>query len=40
MWQHVWVNRPQAKNGMIEVLNKPGFGIKLDEKIVKKYRVN
>jgi len=40
MWQHVWVNRPQAKNGMIEVLKKPGFGIKLDEKIIRKYRVN
>ncbi len=40
MWQHVWVNRPQAKNGMIEVLKAPGFGIELDEKWVKKYRVN
>ena len=40
IWQHMWVNRPQAKNGMIKVLNLPGFGIELDEKMVKKYRVN
>ena len=40
IWQRMWVNRPQAKNGLIKVLNLPGFGIELDEKMVKKYRVN
>jgi D-arabinonate dehydratase len=40
IWQRMWVNRPQAKNGVIKVLNLPGFGIELDEKMVKKYRVN
>ncbi len=40
IWQHMWINRPQAKNGMIKVLNLPGFGIELDEKMVRKYRVN
>jgi D-galactarolactone cycloisomerase len=39
IWQRMWVNRPQAKNGSIKVLNLPGFGIELDEKMVKKYRV-
>ena len=39
MWQHVWTNRPQVKNGSMKVLNAPGFGIELDEKLLKKYRV-
>ncbi len=40
IWQRMWVNRPQARNGMIKVLNEPGFGIELDEKMVKRYRIN
>lgn len=40
IWQRMWVNRPQPKNGMIKVLDAPGFGIELDEKMVKRYRVN
>jgi L-alanine-DL-glutamate epimerase-like enolase superfamily enzyme len=40
IWQRMWVNRPQAKNGFIKVLNEPGFSIELDEKMVKRYRVN
>lgn len=39
MWQHVWTNRPKVKNGMIQISDAPGFGIELDEKIIKKYRV-
>ena len=40
IWQRMWINRPQAKNGMITVSSAPGFGIELDEKMVSKYRVN
>ena len=39
MWQHVWVNRPAVKKGRITISDAPGFGIELDEKIIKKYRV-
>lgn len=39
MWQHVWANRPRVSNGMMDVLTAPGFGIELDEKLVKRYRV-
>jgi len=39
IWQMVWVNRPQVKHGMIEVPKRHGFGIKLDQKLVKRYRV-
>jgi L-alanine-DL-glutamate epimerase-like enolase superfamily enzyme len=40
IWQTVWVNRPQVKNGMIDVPRRPGFGIKLDARLVRRYRVN
>lgn len=40
IWQRMWINRPQPKNGTIKVLNAPGFGIELDEKMVKRYRVS
>ena len=39
MWQTVWTNRPQVKNGHIKINDTPGFGIELDEKVIKKYRV-
>jgi L-alanine-DL-glutamate epimerase-like enolase superfamily enzyme len=39
IWQTVWVNRPRVKDGMIEVPRRPGFGIRLDQKLVKRYRV-
>jgi D-arabinonate dehydratase len=39
IWQTVWVNRPEVKDGMIDVPKRPGFGIKLDKKLVRRYRV-
>ena len=40
IWQTVWVNRPEVRDGMIAVSKRPGFGIKLDAKLVRKHRVN
>ena len=40
IWQAVWVNRPKVENGSIAIPKRPGFGIRLDEKLVRKYRVN
>jgi D-arabinonate dehydratase len=37
MWQTVWANRPAITHGMMDVTTGPGFGIVLDEKLVKKY---
>jgi len=39
MWQSVWANRPPIKNGVMTVSSDPGFGIVLDEALVKRYRV-
>jgi L-alanine-DL-glutamate epimerase-like enolase superfamily enzyme len=39
MWQAVWTNRPPIKNGIMTVSSEPGFGIVLDETLVKRYRV-
>jgi D-arabinonate dehydratase len=39
MWQSVWINRPPIKDGMMEVAPGPGFGIELDESLVRKFRV-
>ena len=39
MWQTVWANRPPIKDGMMDVPPGPGFGIVLDEALVRKYRV-
>ena len=40
VWQTMWVNRPPIEDGVFEVSTEPGFGLKLDEKLVRKYRVN
>ena len=39
MWQTVWANRPPIENGVMRVSPGPGFGIVLDETLVKRYRV-
>jgi D-arabinonate dehydratase len=39
MWQTGWANRPPIKDGMMDVAADPGFGIVLDEALVRKYRV-
>ena len=40
VWQHMWVNRPQIKDGIMAVANGPGFGIELDQDMVRRYRSN
>ncbi len=40
VWQSMWINRPAVKDGVMVVTAGPGFGIELDEQMVKKYRVN
>jgi len=39
VWQTMWANRPRIKDGMMDVPKEPGFGIKLDWEMVKRYRV-
>jgi D-galactarolactone cycloisomerase len=39
VWQSMWVNRPQPHDGLFEVGAAPGFGIVLDEAMVRRYRV-
>jgi L-alanine-DL-glutamate epimerase-like enolase superfamily enzyme len=39
VWQTMWANRPQPKNGMFEVAGGPGFGLALDWGMIERYRV-
>jgi len=39
IWAHLIENRAEVKNGIITVPQDPGFGLRLDEKLVQKYRV-
>ena len=40
VWQAMWVNRPAITDGSIELSPDPGFGLVLDEAMVRRYRVN
>jgi D-galactarolactone cycloisomerase len=40
VWQLMWVNRPAPKDGMIELSPGPGFGLALDEAMVRRYRID
>lgn len=40
VWQQMWVNRPPIKGGVMMVASGPGFGIELDQDMVRKYRSN
>ncbi|MBI4637169.1 MAG: mandelate racemase/muconate lactonizing enzyme family protein [Candidatus Rokubacteria bacterium] len=40
VWQAMWANRPVIKDGMMEVAQGPGFGLILDEGLVRRYRVD
>src|SRR2546422_307223 len=40
VWQAMWANRPPIKDGMLEVASDPGFGLILDEGMVRRYRVD
>ena len=39
MWQTVWANRPPIKNGIVTVSSDPGFGIVLDDALVRRHRI-
>jgi L-alanine-DL-glutamate epimerase-like enolase superfamily enzyme len=39
VWQTMWANRPSIKDGMMDVAPGPGFGIVLDDALVRRYRV-
>src|SRR5213593_1430533 len=40
VWQTMWANRPPIKDGMMEVAQGPGFGLVLDETMVRRYRAD
>ncbi|MBI4194618.1 MAG: mandelate racemase/muconate lactonizing enzyme family protein [Betaproteobacteria bacterium] len=40
VWQAMWVNRPAVKGGVFEVSGEPGFGLRLDEKMIQRYRAD
>jgi L-alanine-DL-glutamate epimerase-like enolase superfamily enzyme len=40
VWQAMWANRPPVRNGVMEVSKGPGFGIRLDAGMVRRYRCN
>ncbi|MCW5743477.1 MAG: mandelate racemase/muconate lactonizing enzyme family protein, partial [Alphaproteobacteria bacterium] len=40
VWQSMWINRPPVRNGMMRVAAGPGFGIELDEDMIRKFRSN
>lgn len=40
IWAGMIANRPNPKNGIIQVPQGPGFGVELDWDMVKRYRVN
>ncbi|MGE0558126.1 MAG: mandelate racemase/muconate lactonizing enzyme family protein [Burkholderiales bacterium] len=40
VWQLMWINRPPIRNGIMQVAAGPGFGIELDEKMIRQYRTN
>jgi D-galactarolactone cycloisomerase len=40
VWQLMWVNRPPVQNGMMRVSTEPGFGIRLDAEMVRRFRSN
>ena len=39
MWQSMWANRPPIKDGMLGASADPGFGLVLDEGLLRRYRV-
>jgi D-galactarolactone cycloisomerase len=40
VWQTMWANRPQVKQGWMEVSRGPGFDIQLDPAMLQRYRLN
>lgn len=40
IWATLILSRPEIKNGFIQVLQAPGFGLQLDQSVIKKYRID
>lgn len=40
VWQKMWTTRPQVKDGWIDVPKAPGFGIELDQEMLRRFRIN
>lgn len=40
VWHNLISNRPEVKNGKVQLTENPGLGWVLDEGFIKKYRVN
>jgi len=38
VWQKMWANRPPLRDGSFEVSTAPGFGLELDQDMVRRYR--
>jgi len=38
-WQALWANRPTVKDGLFSVPDGPGFGLVLDDALIRRYRV-
>jgi L-alanine-DL-glutamate epimerase-like enolase superfamily enzyme len=39
IWNEMVLNRPLPKNGMVEVLQGPGFGLELDHAMIERFRL-
>ena len=39
VWQGMWLNRPSINDGIAELTDEPGLGIKLDWKMIENYRI-
>ena len=40
VWQRMWANRPTPRDGTIELSPGPGFGLVLDEAMIRRYRAD
>jgi D-galactarolactone cycloisomerase len=40
VWQSMWLNRPPIKSGWFEVSKGAGFGLQLDQDMIRRYRVD
>jgi L-alanine-DL-glutamate epimerase-like enolase superfamily enzyme len=39
LWEELFLDRPEVTNGQLRISEEPGFGIKINEKALKKYRL-
>jgi D-arabinonate dehydratase len=38
VWQTMWVNRAVIRDGLLEIAKDPGFGLELDQDMIRRYR--